>query len=62
MTSEEELYLCAGCGEAFAADPPDEEHTKPSKKKSDSANVIAVDYDCPSCGVTNAIYWEHPEG
>jgi DNA-directed RNA polymerase subunit M/transcription elongation factor TFIIS len=67
MTSEEELYQCAGCGEAIAAEPPDEFYTKPSrtkptKKKSDSGNVIAVDYDCPSCGVTNAIYWERPEG
>ena len=62
MTSEEELYMCPGCDHAFAPDPPDDEHTKPSNKKSDSGNVIAVDHDCPSCGVTNAIYWERPEG
>ncbi len=67
MTSEEELYQCAGCGQALAMEPPDEFYTKPSKtkpskEKSDSGNVIAVDYDCMSCGVTNAIYWERPEG
>jgi predicted RNA-binding Zn-ribbon protein involved in translation (DUF1610 family) len=62
MTSEEEIYPCASCSQALAPDPPDHEHTKPSKKKSDSGDVIAVDYDCPSCGVTNAIYWERPEG
>ncbi len=67
MTSEEELYQCAGCGQALAMEPPDEfytkpSRTKPSRKKSDSGNVIAVDYDCMSCGVTNAIYWERPEG
>ncbi len=67
MISEEDLFLCAGCGQAFAAEPPNEFYTKPSRKKpskkeGDSGNVIAVDYDCMSCGVTNAIYWERPEG
>ncbi len=62
MISEEDLFLCAGCGQAFAAEPPNEFYTKPSKKKKDSGNVKAVDYDCMSCGVTNAIYWERPEG
>jgi DNA-directed RNA polymerase subunit RPC12/RpoP len=67
MISEEDLYLCAGCGQAFAAEPPNEFYTKPSRKKpskkeGDSGDVIAVDYDCMSCGVTNAIYWERPEG
>jgi DNA-directed RNA polymerase subunit RPC12/RpoP len=67
MISEEDLYLCAGCGQAFAAEPPNEFYTKPSRKKPskkevDSGDVIAVDYDCMSCGVTNAIYWERPEG
>ncbi len=58
MYSEEELYQCAGCGQAFAAEPPDEFYTKPSKKKSDSKEPIAVDYDCVSCGQTNTIYWD----
>ncbi len=67
MISEEDLFLCAGCGQAFAAEPPNEFYTKPSRKKpskkeGNTGNVIAVDYDCMSCGVTNAIYWERPEG
>ncbi len=63
MISEEDQFLCAGCGQAFAAEPPDEFYTKPSKtkpskKKSDSKEPIAVDYDCVSCGQSNTIYWD----
>ena len=66
MISEEDLFLCAGCGQAFAAEPPSEFYTKPSKtkpprKKSDSKEPIAVDYDCISCGQTNTIYWDTPK-
>ena len=63
MSSEEEIYQCAGCGQALAAEPPDEfytkpSRTKPSKKKIDSKEEIAVDYDCVICGQTNTIYWD----
>ena len=66
MSSEEDLFLCAGCGQAFAAEPPDEFYTKPTKKKptkkkSDSKEPIVVDYDCLSCGQKNTIYWDTPD-
>ena len=61
MSSEEELFLCAGCGLAFAAEPPNEFYTNPQRKKRVSKEPIAVDYDCLSCGQTNTIYWERSE-
>ena len=66
MSYEEDQFLCAGCGQAFAAEPPDEFYTKPTmkkptKKKSEDKEPIAVDYDCVSCGQKNTIYWERSD-
>jgi predicted RNA-binding Zn-ribbon protein involved in translation (DUF1610 family) len=66
MSYEEDQFLCPGCGQAFAAEPPDEFYTKPSmkkpaKKKGDSKEPIAIDYDCLSCGQKNTIYWERSD-
>ena len=66
MSFEEDQFLCAGCGQAFAAEPPDEFYTKPTmkkptKKEGDSKLPIPVDYDCVSCGQKNTIYWERSD-
>lgn len=61
MFSEEEIYQCAGCGAAIAADPPDEKHTKPSKEKDQSKDPIAIDHDCFTCGQKTTIYWERSD-
>lgn len=58
LFSEEDILQCAGCGSAIAADPPDENHTKPSKKKSDTKETIVIDYDCITCGQKMTVYWE----
>lgn len=57
MTTEEELFQCAGCGQAFTPEAPDLEHTVPKKKKEKAKDPIPVAYVCKDCGETNTIYW-----
>jgi hypothetical protein len=61
MSYEEDQFLCAGCGQAFAAEPPDEFYTKPTRKKRVAKEPIVIDYDCLSCGQKNTIYWERSD-
>jgi DNA-directed RNA polymerase subunit RPC12/RpoP len=64
MSYEEDQFLCAGCGQAFAAEPPDEFYTKPSMKKpmkKEDREPILVDYDCVTCGQKNTVYWERSD-
>jgi hypothetical protein len=58
MFSEEEVLQCPGCSAAIGADPPDEDHTKPSKEKDESKDPIAIDHECVACGQQVTLYWE----
>ena len=60
MTTEEELFVCAGCGQAYAPDAPDHEHTAPKKKKEKANDPVPINYTCDNCGETMTVFWGLP--